>query len=122
MTLEGKRYERWTAEDPIEAGDPLQALAIARSNASSVPVVAAIAGAVLLMVAVGAIARARRQVTSQATPRQAEHPLERSMERDALLEDVARLDLDFASGTIRQPEYDDRRADLIGRLKEIERR
>ena len=117
VTLEGKRYERWTAEDPIEAGDPLQALAIARSDASSVPVIAAIAGALLLMAALGAVARARRPATSRATPHVAEPPLE----RDALLEAVARLDLDFASGAVRQPQYDDRRADLIGRLKAMER-
>jgi hypothetical protein len=43
------------------------------------------------------------------------------MERTALLEEVARLDLDFAAGTIRQADYDDRRADLIGRLNELER-
>ena len=112
VTLEGKRYERWTAEDPIEAGDPLQALAIARSDASAVPLVAAIAGVLIVVMAIGAVARARRRDPSRVAP----SPEERAV----LLEEVARLDLDFASGTIRQSEYDDRRADLIGRLKKLE--
>lgn len=113
VTLEGKRYERWAAEDPIEAGDPLQALAIARSDASSLPLVVAIAGVLVVVMAIGAVARARRRNPSRVVPG--------PEEREVLLEEVARLDLDFASGTIRQPQYDDRRADLIGRLKKLER-
>ena len=113
VTLEGKRYERWTAEDPIEAGDPLQALAIARSDASSLPLVAAIAGVLVVVMAIGAVARARRRDTPRVTPSPAE--------REGLLEEVARLDLDFAAGAIGQPQYDDQRADLIGRLKKLER-
>ena len=113
VTLEGKRYERWTTEEPIRAGDPLQALAIARSDASSVPLVAAITGVLVIVTAIGVVARARRRDTSRGSPSLAE--------REVLLEEVARLDLDFAAGTIPQPQYDDQRADLVGRLKKLER-
>jgi hypothetical protein len=110
VTLEeGQRYERWTAPDPIAAGDPLQALAIARSTASSLPLIATLAGVLVVMTGIFLGTRARR--------RRAPRP----PERDILLEQVAKLDLDFGSGAIHQPAYDDRRAELIGRLKDLER-
>lgn len=105
VTLEGKRYERWTAEDPIEAGDPLQALAIARADLSSLPLVVTLAGLVLAIAAITLIARSRRKPA--AVPG-----------RDVLLAQVAELDLDLAAGKIAQQDYDLRRSDLLARIKQ----
>lgn len=107
VTLEGKRYERWTAEDSLEAGDPLQALAIARAEASSVPLVATLAGLALAGFAITLVARAR------GTRRK---PVPVS-DRDSLLAQVAELDLDHASGKVDGSEYEKRRAALIARIK-----
>ena len=105
VTLEGKRYERWTAEDPLEAGDPLQALAIARAEASSVPLVATLAGLVLAGLTIALVARSRRKPVPVAG-------------RDELLAQVAQLDLDHEAGKVDGPEYEKRRATLVARIKQ----
>ena len=48
-TLEGRTYMRWTSTAPLDAGDPLQAIAVAQSSASALPAIGAVAAGVLLL-------------------------------------------------------------------------
>lgn len=107
VTLEDTNYQRWNTSDPIEAGDPLQALAIARSTASSTPLMVTLAGIVAVAAAGALFMRSRRQ------------PAPSVSERDRLLEEVAKLDLDFGAGTITRDHYEQRRAELMERLGKL---
>lgn len=110
VTLEETRYQRWNAPDPIEPGDPLQALAIARSTASSMPLIATLAG--LLVVGTGAalFVRARKRPASSVS------------QRELLLEEIAKLDLDFGAGAIERIHYEARRDELMARLGQLDPR
>ena len=110
VTLEGTRYTRWNSSDPIEAGDPLQALAIARGAASSTPLIVTLGG-IVTVGALGALfMRSRRR------------PAPAISDREALLEEVAKLDLDFGAGAIGRGPYEQRRTELMGRLGKLEPR
>lgn len=112
VTIDGRRYERWSAAEPIDAGDPLQALAVANATLSLIPIIA-IGAAALVLGTTGTIAMRRRR------PRRPQpEPLP---DRARLLEEVARLDLDYEAGDIDQAGWDDRRSTLMGRLRELER-
>ena len=107
IELDGKTYALWSADETIEAGDPLQAIAVA---GASIPVWPLVGGAGALVVVIGAIAfilRRRRRATSPS----------RQPDRDELLESVAVLDLAFEAGEIDRATYDDERADLLGRIR-----
>ena len=107
VTIDGTRYERWSAAEPIDAGDPLQAIAVANASLSLVPILAIGAG-VLLLGIVGTIVLRRRT------------PKKRPPDRARLLEEVARLDLEYEAGAIDHEGWDDRRSALMGRLRRLE--
>jgi len=104
VTLDGIRYERWSAADRLDAGDPLQALAIGDAGLSIVPLLAIIAGALLLGTAATLLMRRRR----------AEPPRD---DRHDLLVAVAELDLAFESGDVPEDRYKTERARLRSKLE-----
>lgn len=107
IELEGKTYEVWSANEPIEAGDPLQAIAVA---GASIPIGPVMGGSLALIALIAAIAtyvkRRERRGPPGAAPNRAE-----------LLESVAVLDLAFEAGEIDRTAYEDERADLLGRIR-----
>ena len=105
VTLEGTRYERWSTTEAIEAGDVLQAIAVATSSTSAWPLVSVLGG---LVVAAGLIALVGRMRARPTAP---------SPDRNRLLEEVAALDLAYEAGEIERAHWDRRRAALIGRLR-----
>lgn len=107
IELEGKRYELWSTQETIEAGDPLQALAVATGSVPLMPLVLG-AVAVVLLGGLAAVALRRRPRTSPA-------PSEGDRER--LLEEVAVLDLAYEAGEIDRARWDDERALLLGRIR-----
>jgi hypothetical protein len=108
VDLEGKKYERWSTEDPIDAGDPLQAIAVASGRVPIVPLVAAAAALVAFLTVMTLLFRRRRTVAVAAP------------NRDELLERVAKLDLSFESGEIDRDRWDEQRGPLVERLRELE--
>ena len=109
VELEGKRYERWSADEAIDAGDPLQAIAVASGSVPVVPLVLAASGIVAFLAVMTLLFRRRKT----APPRVTE-------DRDELLERVAKLDLSFESGEIDRTVWDEQRSPLVERLRESE--
>ncbi|MEA2452610.1 MAG: hypothetical protein QOG04_1320 [Actinomycetota bacterium] len=109
LELEGKTYGRWTADEPIDAGDPLQALAVAGGKVPIWPLVGA--GALVILLLGGATWFVRRTKPGAATP----------PDRARLLEEVAGLDLAYEAGEIEKHEWDKERAALVGRIRELQR-
>lgn len=108
IELEGRSYRRWDSGDTIEAGDPLQAIAVTGGTVAVWPVVAGLAVLVLLGVVAGWLLRRRKP---NAPP----------IDRDKLLEEVAYLDLEYEGGRLERDDWDDRRTELLGRLRALER-
>ena len=107
IELEGKSYELWRTQETIEAGDPLQALAVATG---SVPLLPFALGAVAL-VSLGGLAA----VILRRRPRAATVP--EVDDRERLLEEVAVLDLAYEAGEIEKNRWDDERALLLDRIR-----
>lgn len=107
VTLEGKTYERWSADEPTDAGDPLQALAVAQGSVPLLPLAAA--GLLLLVALLVFWLRARRRAPRPAP------------DRDSLLVSVAKLDLAFEAGEIDHKRWDDERSALVGRLRQLQK-
>ena len=107
IEVEGKTYALWSADETIEAGDPLQAIAIASGSVPVWPLVGGVVALVVLGAAVVLFLRRRRK----------DAPQPRATNRAELLESVAVLDLAFEAGEIDRATYDDERADLLGRIR-----
>jgi hypothetical protein len=111
IDLEGKSYAHWSADEPIDAGDPLQAIAVASGTVPLWPIAAAAAG-VLLVGTVAAVLLRRKRRPSHVV---------RSNDRNQLLENVALLDLAFESGEIDRDRWDKERGVLLQQLRDGER-
>jgi hypothetical protein len=107
IELEGKTYELWGTDETIDAGDPLQALAVATG---SVPMLPFAVGAVALLFLGGMAAFVLRR-----RPRTATAP--EVGDRDRLLEEVAVLDLAYEAGEIDRARWDDARSSLLDRIR-----
>lgn len=101
VTLGGTRYRRWDSTEELDAGDPLQAIAVADAGVPAGPVVAIILGAL----AAGALLA----VIVKRGPRH-------SSSRDELLVAVAELDLAFKNGALSEERWKSERQRLKARL------
>jgi Carboxypeptidase regulatory-like domain len=109
VDIEGTTYERWSADQAIDAGDPVQVLAVAGGN---VPVVPLVAGGAALAIVIGLIVLlVRRRTPPDQTPRSS---------RTELLERVAVLDLALEAGDIERPDWDRQRAELMDELRSMQ--
>lgn len=107
VDLEGKSYARWSSEETVEAGDPLQALVVA---GGSVPLLPLLVGGGALLALIGLVGlRLRRK---GAVKNEAPVP-----DRERLLEQVAVLDLAYEAGEIDRARWDDERATLLDRIR-----
>lgn len=110
--LSGRTYLRWTSEDPLDAGDTIQAAALA--DAGSDPVLVGGMAAILIAVAAAAafaLVRSRRR---------AERPPEASAQidsREELLVAIAELDVRRRNGQIAEHDWSLERARLKDRLR-----
>lgn len=111
VTLEDKTYARWSTSEPIAAGDPLQAIAVANASISVAPLLATIGA--ILAVGIGAgWALTRRRRRTPVVPAVSN--------RDRLLEEVAALDIAFEAGEIDENSWGAARARLLDRLRSSE--
>ena len=108
-TLGGKTYSRWSTDEPIDAGDPLQALAVAQGAISLGPLALAGSAVIVLVALLATWLRARRRGRPVAPG------------RDHLVERVAELDLAFEAGAIDRKKWDEERSDLVARLRKQEK-
>jgi hypothetical protein len=104
VTLQGTSYERWSATGSLDAGDPLQALAIAEAGVSVLPLVTILVAAIVLGGAGTFLLRRRRGTPARD-------------ERHDLLVAVAELDLAFESGELPEDRYRTERARLRSELE-----
>jgi hypothetical protein len=115
-----KDYVRYGSDDPIEAGDPIQALAIADAGTPAALVGGAIAiGAAILLLGGFGLLRLRRG----KTPKRAQAPggsspgPEGSIDRQELLVAIAKLDLQREAETITEEQWRDEREALKKKLE-----
>jgi len=104
-TLAGRRYQRFSAPDGLNAGDPLQVRATTSSNLNPLIPIGVAGG--LLLLAGAAIAAVRRRPPKAVLPRA----------RDDVLEEIAALDIRYRAGEINEQEWSNRRADLKSSLQ-----
>lgn len=101
VSLSGTRYRRWDSTEQLDAGDPLQAIAVAAAGISALPVIAIILGALAAGAAFATLLRRKpRRVSS----------------RDELLVAVAELDLAFEKGALTEERWKNERERLKARL------
>lgn len=113
VRIGGAKYTGYTSRTPLNAGDQMEATAVAEAGVNA-SLLAGIAGAGLLLIALIVWAGVRRKRSRSGAPVQAEAPAAGS--RAALVEEIARLDLSYRAGRLDETEWETRRADLKGRL------
>lgn len=101
VTVGGKTYDRYGADDALEAGDSLQAVAVAEAGAPS-GLLLGMAGVLALVVLLGVIPFIR---TRRAAPRS--RPT-----REQLVKEIARLDIEHERGDLSTEKWAARRAEL----------
>lgn len=112
VTLSGTRYTKWETSDALDAGDPLQALAIARSQLPVAPMVAVGVGVLVLATLAAALAALRR------TRVRADAPVPAGIESDGdLVSAIAELDLRRDEGRLDETEWAAQRDRLKARLR-----
>lgn len=110
-TISGTRYRLFQSGDPLESGDPVQVLVVADAG-RPIGLFAGVAGFVVLVIVGLAIGLRRRRRPAAAT--QSKPP----GDRDALLTEIARLDLEFENGGVSRGEWERERARLKKELTE----
>lgn len=113
----GEDYLEYSAPDAVDAGDPLQILAVAEAGVSTWLVVGAaiMFGLIALLLAVGLVVR-RRNASKRAP--QAQARAAPSRDREAIVVAIAELDLRYRNGDIGEEEWRARREELKARVDE----
>ncbi|MGH2730208.1 MAG: carboxypeptidase regulatory-like domain-containing protein [Actinomycetota bacterium] len=112
VTVPGSgRYRKWSAA-AIEAGDPIQVIAVARGE-NNAWLVAGIVGAVMIAVVGLVFTLVRRRGSSSHS--------EQTESRDDLVVEIARLDLRYRAGEMSEEEWTAEREGLKKRLETSER-
>lgn len=115
LALKGATYRRWTARGTLEAGDPIQADAVAVTGGDPV-LIGGLVALGTIAAAGAALGIARRRRHHRARPA----PLPASGAREALIEGIARLDLRHDAGEIDTAEWSRVRAELKARLAALQ--
>ncbi|MFN2389584.1 MAG: carboxypeptidase regulatory-like domain-containing protein [Actinomycetota bacterium] len=111
VTIGNTRYRRWSGEETVDAGDPIQLLAIARASVAPNWMAALVPIALALTVLTGFVVVRRRRWARQ-TPAVGTGPTA----RDALVAELARLDLRYESGELSREQWSVQRKTLKGRV------
>jgi Carboxypeptidase regulatory-like domain len=111
ITIGERRYVRWSSDDVVEAGEPIQ-VAVTAEAGTSPWLVAGLAGAGLLAAALFTWTMLRNRKSSGLHP----GPRAAPASRERLVAAVAELDLRHDAGEIEDDEWKIRRAELKGAL------
>ncbi|MDQ3645924.1 MAG: carboxypeptidase-like regulatory domain-containing protein [Actinomycetota bacterium] len=112
VTIGDETYARWSGEETVEAGDPIQLVAVARADVTPSWLAAALpAGLAIIVLAVFAFTR-RRKLTSHPSAARADPT------RAEIIDELARLDLRRDAGEVSTEEWSHRRAELKRLLAE----
>lgn len=106
----GGTYERYSTDDALDAGDPVQVLAVAEAGTPA-GLVAGMAGVLVLVLFLGAFPFLRSRRRAAPEPKT----------RDGLVRAIARLDIEHEGSRITTQEWAARRADLKAELERLER-
>ena len=113
VTVGGKRYARWSTTEPLDPGDPLQVVAIARAGPSPA-LLGGIAAAAALAVVAAVLTIGRARSHGKATTPPAGDAAEEG--RDELATAIAELDLRYEAGELEEAAWQRERAELKSRL------
>jgi hypothetical protein len=111
VTVGDDDYVRYSTDETIDAGDPIQLLAVAEGGNSPWLIVGAAIGmgVVALVIGIGALLRRRRKAPA-AAPAHSPRPAPRN--RDDVIVAIAELDLRYRQGDIDEHEWRERREQL----------
>lgn len=109
VTLQNKRYNRWSTEEALDPGDPVQLLGVADAGLAPLKVAAASVPAVLVLFSALWFV-VRRRATRRRPPEESDG--------DDLLGAIAELDLRYRAGEVPHDEWATRRAGLKAELQE----
>lgn len=112
----GEEYVEWSTPSDLDAGDPLQILAVAQAGMSPLLFVGAAIGLglIALALAAGVVLRRRASLRAVTAPASAEDP----KQREELVVAIAELDLRYRDGGISEDEWRTRREELKARVEE----
>lgn len=116
QTIDGTEYRRWSAADDLDPGDQVQAIAIADAGTSATLIGGAVALGLLLVGAV-AFALIRRTVRRRDQEPPGDGDAEVPADRDDLVVEIARLDLDYQAGRLDRTQWSERRTGLKAELE-----
>lgn len=111
----GRSYRHYTTEDTLEAADSVQAVALADAGLPA-GLMAGMAGALALVIALGAYPFLRRRKKAAEPDAPQEPAVDR---RDELLKEIAALDIAHEQGDIERAEWSARRAELKNEIVEL---
>ncbi|MFP5297493.1 MAG: carboxypeptidase regulatory-like domain-containing protein [Actinomycetota bacterium] len=106
VEIEGKTYVEHSTSEELEPADPVQVVALADAGTPA-GLLAGMAGALVLVAALGLFPLLRSRRTTREPKRS----------REDLLTEIAELDLRHERGEIDDEEWSKRRADLRGRIR-----
>jgi hypothetical protein len=105
VTLEGRRYRRWSSTESIDAAAPIQAVAVAEAGIAPLAVAGLLAVGLITVVGIGLAAARRRRTRG--------HPVSSlSDRREKLVAAIAELDLRHERGEVTDDEWAHLRAEL----------
>jgi hypothetical protein len=110
VTLEGETYTRFRTDAAVDAGDPIQIVAVAQADLSPMTLVGVIAAGATVIAAIALLLR-RRKVPRSAAPVPTEIP-------DDLVAAIAELDMRYLRGEVSQVDWSNERAALKARFSE----
>lgn len=116
QTIDDTQYRRWSAAEDLDPGDQVQALAIADAGTPAALIGGAVAVGLLVLGAV-AFGLIRRSTRRRDEPLAREVDAITPRDRDDLVMEIARLDLDYRAGKLDRARWNERRAGLKARLE-----
>jgi Carboxypeptidase regulatory-like domain len=112
ITLDKKKYQKWTSKDPLAPGDELQAVAIARASMAPGLLIGIVAGFAVFALA-GLLFYLRGRKTDRSRPAtQATAPT-----REDVLIAIAKLDRRHENGDVAEDEWRQARAKLLSQVE-----
>ncbi|MGI8774941.1 MAG: hypothetical protein ACR2KQ_08015 [Actinomycetota bacterium] len=113
----GQTYNQYATDETLEAADSIQAVALADAGVPA-GLLAGMAGALALMIALGAYPFLRRRRKDVPPDEPSAPPVDK---RDELLKEIAALDVAHERGEITRDEWSARRAALKDQIIELSR-
>lgn len=118
VTVGGKEYARFSSPEPLEAGDPVQILAVAEAGVPAWLVAVPIAVAVLVvaLLLLGFLRRKKRPRSAAPVVQRKDESHDGAPDRADLLVAIAQLDVDYEKGALAEDTWREERSRLKSEL------